>query len=55
MGEYTEVASANRGVRGTLRDDSDEEEVEVLGFINSTGRRLSPEAVRQLVNVLNDG
>lgn len=40
IGEYTEVASANRGVRGTLREESDEE-VDVRGFKNSTGRLLS--------------
>ena len=33
MGEHTEVASANRGVRGTLSDDSEDETDDFLSPI----------------------
>jgi hypothetical protein len=43
-GEYTVVASANRGVRGTLSEDVDDEssdeEVDVLDGANGAGRLL---------------
>lgn len=43
MGECTEVASANRGVRGGLREFSDEEELEDLVGVKfkAAGRLLS--------------
>lgn len=40
MGEYTEVASANRGVRSAFIEESEEED-DVRGFMGSTGRVFS--------------
>lgn len=43
IGEYTVVASANLGVRGTLSDESDEavdESLEDRGFVRGGGRLL---------------
>ena len=42
-GEYTVVASANRGVRGTLSEDADEavdESLEDRGCVRGAGRLL---------------
>lgn len=41
IGEYTEVASANRGVRGTLSDASDDELDDVRSRVKGAGRFLS--------------
>lgn len=38
MGEYTDVASANLGVRGTLSEISDEEEEDVRSRVRGAGR-----------------
>ena len=40
MGEYTVVASANRGVRGTLREASEELD-DVRSRVNGSGRFFS--------------
>lgn len=41
MGEYTEVASANRGVRGTLSEVSEDEVESFRSRVNGVGRFLS--------------
>jgi hypothetical protein len=38
MGEYTEVASANRGVRGTFSDVSEDEIEDVRSLDKGVGR-----------------
>jgi hypothetical protein len=43
MGEYTVVASAKRGVRGTLSDDTEPAE-DLRSLDNGSGRFLSPGA-----------
>ncbi len=41
IGEYTVVASAKRGVRGTLSEVSDEELDDVRSRVNGSGRFFS--------------
>lgn len=41
MGEYTEVASANRGVRGTLSEDSEDDVESCRSRVKGEGRFLS--------------
>lgn len=49
MGEWTEVASAKRGVRGCFRDEEESVELERVGVrLRAAGRRFSS---RELVLV----
>ncbi len=50
-GEYTVVASANRGVRGTLSEASEELD-DVLSRVNASGRFFSSKAEEAVVSCL---
>lgn len=41
IGEYTVVASAKRGVRGTLSEDADDELEDVRSLVRAEGRFFS--------------
>ena len=41
IGEYTVVASAKRGVRGTFSDDADDELEKVRSLVKGSGRFFS--------------